>query len=77
MFKKPLGGHPNPPPIRTGRVNLRKMSFSANFPSYYTNVNISQEFGNATRKRQSNFEAEESSFTATSLLSLKINRSWL
>ena len=39
------------------------MCFSANLPSFYTNLSISREFGNAARKKQSNFEAEESSFT--------------
>ena len=33
-------------------LNLRKMRFSANFPSSYTNVSISGEFGNATRKNK-------------------------
>ena len=45
-------------------LNLRKMRFSANFPSSYTNINIGREFGSASRKKQSNFEAEESFFTA-------------
>ena len=44
-------------------LNLRKMRFSANFPSSYTKVSISRELGIATRKKENDFEVKESSYT--------------
>ena len=64
-------------------LNLRKMHFSVNFPSSHTNVSISPDFGNVKDKailhvkNKAILKLKSHLIRLISLLSLKINQSWL